>query len=175
MFSLITYPDYSMITFDENGPIGSLRERKKYFSHSRENKYMHLNEKIIFQVVWFYLLFICYLISPTGSNLIPTAIVCILIPMWARCLYPHTSWFSVIMSISMFALIRMKSIWIHTCRECSVRRKFLIWELEDNIFNSGIAWLGRNLSNIKGPWFLFIGGLWRHRNLYFTTITLGVI
>jgi len=27
MFSLITYPDYSMTTFYENGPIGSLREK----------------------------------------------------------------------------------------------------------------------------------------------------
>jgi hypothetical protein len=29
MFSLITYPDYSITTFDEDGPIGSLREKKE--------------------------------------------------------------------------------------------------------------------------------------------------
>ena len=107
----------------------------------------------------------------------------ILITIWTRYLYPYARWSSVIMSVSMFALICMKNIWIHTCRKCSIRRKFLFWEFEDYIFNSGVTWPGGNqhqVSLISPYWLpaktqkplLYRYQSWRHIDLHLTRMLL---
>jgi len=87
---------------------------------------------------------------------------------------PYAHWSISNVLVYMFAMICMKSIWIHTCWKCSIRQKFLFWDPQ--IWpNTEFAWLGGNLSNIKYPWFLYIGlfakiqkpshhyQFWRHR------------